>query len=77
MADKMRTTSEHTGEVRDHLADFDDFLRPIRNYFYWEPHCYDIPVCWSMRSVFDSLDGINTLSDDFQDLVPDIESWRV
>ena len=26
-----------------------------------------------MRSVFDSLDGINTLSDDFQDLVPDIE----
>ena len=32
-------------ELRDHIADFDDFFRPIRNYLYWEPHCYDIPVC--------------------------------
>ena len=30
-------------ELRDHIADFDDFFRPIRNYFYWEPHCFDIP----------------------------------
>ena len=34
-----------TNEIRDHIADFDDFFRPIRNYFYWEPHCFDIPVC--------------------------------
>jgi putative drug exporter of the RND superfamily len=26
-----------TSELRDHIADFDDFWRPIRNYFYWEP----------------------------------------
>ena len=26
-------------ELRDNMADFDDFFRPIRNYFYWEPHC--------------------------------------
>ena len=32
-------------ELRDHIADFDDFFRPIRNYLYWEPHCYDIPLC--------------------------------
>ncbi len=32
-------------DLRDHIADFDDFFRPLRNYFYWEPHCYDIPVC--------------------------------
>ncbi|WP_019348040.1 MMPL family transporter, partial [Mycolicibacterium conceptionense] len=51
----------------------DDFFRPIRNYFYWEPHCYDIPVCWSMRSIFEALDGINTMSDDFQDLVPEMQ----
>ncbi len=44
-------------ELRDHISDFDDFFRPIRNYLYWEPHCYDIPMCQSMRSVFDSLDG--------------------
>ena len=73
MADKMKDTSANISEVRDHLADFDDFFRPLRNYFYWEPHCFDIPVCFALRSIFDSLDGISTLSDDFQELVPDIE----
>src|SRR5699024_6279743 len=24
-------------EMRDNIANFDDFFRPIRNYFYWEP----------------------------------------
>jgi putative drug exporter of the RND superfamily len=73
MADKMKTTSNDMGDTRDHLADFDDFFRPLRNYFYWEPHCFDIPVCWSMRSIFESIDGISTLSDDFEDLVPDMQ----
>ncbi|MCV7355405.1 MMPL/RND family transporter [Mycolicibacterium fluoranthenivorans] len=72
MADKMGTTSTDINDVRDHLADFDDFFRPIRNYLYWEPHCYDIPMCWSVRSIFDALDGINKMSDDFQDIVPDL-----
>ena len=53
-------------ELRDNIANFDDFFRPIRNYLYWEPHCYDIPVCWSIRSVFDTLDGIDTMTDDIQ-----------
>jgi RND superfamily putative drug exporter len=57
-----------TNSVRDHLADFDDVFRPLRNYFYWEPHCYDIPMCASLRSLFDSLDGIEKLSDDLQGL---------
>jgi putative drug exporter of the RND superfamily len=52
-------------EVRDNLANFDDFFRPLRNYFYWEPHCYDIPSCAALRSVFDSLDGISQLADQF------------
>ena len=73
MAEKFEKTSTDTQEIRNHLADFDDFFRPLRNFFYWEPHCYDIPVCWALRSIFDTLDGINTLSDDFQDLVPDIQ----
>ncbi|AQT81337.1 hypothetical protein B1R94_21915 [Mycolicibacterium litorale] len=72
MSDKMTVTSDDIATVRDHLADFDDQFRPIRNYFYWEPHCFDIPMCWSLRSVFDSLDGISTMSDDFQDIVPDL-----
>ena len=58
-----------TEEIRDHFADFEDVYRPIRSYFYWEKHCYDIPICWSLRSIFDSIDGIDELSDKLQDLV--------
>jgi putative drug exporter of the RND superfamily len=60
-----------TEELRDHIADFDDFWRPIRNYFYWEPHCFDIPICWSLRSIFDGLDGVDQINDKFQDLITD------
>lgn len=59
-----------THELRDKLANFDDFFRPIRSYFYWEKHCYDIPVCFSLRSVFDALDGVDTMTDDIQSLMP-------
>ena len=34
---------ETTEELRDNIANFDDQFRPLRNYFYWEPHCFDIP----------------------------------
>jgi RND superfamily putative drug exporter len=60
-------------EIRDHLADFDDFWRPIRNYFYWEPHCFDIPICWSLRSIFDAMDGVDKISEKFHDLVNDLD----
>jgi putative drug exporter of the RND superfamily len=61
------------GELRDHIADFDDFWRPIRNYLYWEKHCFDIPVCWSLRSIFDGLDGIDQLDEKLRDLTDDIK----
>ena len=73
MVGKTKDMSVDIQELRDHIADFDDFFRPLRNYFYWEPHCFDIPICWSIRSVFDTLDGIDTTSDDVQALVPDLE----
>jgi putative drug exporter of the RND superfamily len=73
MVAKTRNMTIDVAELRDHIADFDDFFRPLRNYFYWEPHCYDIPLCWSMRSVFDTLDGIDTMTDDIQTLLPDLE----
>ena len=50
-------------DLRNKIANFDDFLRPLRNYFYWEPHCYDIPACAAVRSVFDALDGLDALTD--------------
>jgi RND superfamily putative drug exporter len=73
MVAKFKGTVVDINELRDHIADFDDFFRPLRNYLYWEPHCFDIPVCWSIRSVFDTLDGVDTLSDDTQNLMPDLE----
>jgi putative drug exporter of the RND superfamily len=66
-----------TDEVRDHLADFEDFWRPLRNYFYWEKHCYDIPICWSIRSIFDSIDGVDEISDQLHNLVKDLDQLDV
>ncbi len=60
-------------ELRNHIADFDDFFRPIRSYFYWEKHCFDIPVCWSLRSVFDTLDGVDLMTEDINNLLPLME----
>ena len=58
-----------TNDLRDDLANFEDFFRPIKNYLYWEPHCYDIPVCFSIRSLFDALDGVDALNDKLHDIV--------
>ncbi len=76
MVGKTNDMAVDIAELRDHIADFDDFFRPIRNYLYWEPHCYDIPICWSMRSTFDALDGVDTMTDQFQSLLPDLQSTR-
>jgi putative drug exporter of the RND superfamily len=73
MVTKMKDMTVDVAELRDHIADFDDFFRPIRNYFYWEPHCFNIPICWAFRSVFDTLDGIDVMTDDIQQLMPDME----
>jgi RND superfamily putative drug exporter len=60
-------------DLRDKLANFDDFFRPLRNYFYWEPHCFDIPSCAALRSVFDALDGISALSDQFGNITASLD----
>jgi RND superfamily putative drug exporter len=73
MVEKMKGTVVDINALRDNIANFDDFFRPLRNYLYWEPHCFDIPICWSIRSVFDTLDGVDATSDDIQYLMPDLE----
>ena len=65
--------SNITDTIRDHLADLADFLRPVRSYFYWEKHCYDIPVCWAIRSIFDTFDGVDQLSEKLGDLVQEMD----
>jgi RND superfamily putative drug exporter len=61
-----------TGQMRDEIANFDDFFRPIRSYFYWDKHCYDIPACWSLRSILDALDGLDQLVEKLGGLAGDI-----
>lgn len=61
-------------DLRDHIANFDDFWRPIRNYFYWEPHCINIPICWALRTIFESLDGVDQLSSKMQELLPILDT---
>ncbi|KIU15625.1 RND family transporter [Mycolicibacterium llatzerense] len=71
-AQAFQQTVATAKDLRDKIANFDDFFRPLRNYFYWEPHCYDIPVCAALRSVFDSLDGIDDLTDQLGDVAGSI-----
>ena len=42
-AAKSQALLETTKELRDNIANFDDQFRPLRNYFYWEPHCFTSP----------------------------------
>jgi putative drug exporter of the RND superfamily len=74
--DSIGKTKEMTAtvdELRDHIADFEDFWRPIRSYFYWEKHCYDIPICWSLRQIFDLIDGVDEVSDKLGEVVADLD----
>ena len=61
-------------DLRDKIANFDDFFRPIRSYFYWEKHCYDIPACFALRSVYDALDGIDQLAEQFEELTSSLDT---
>ncbi|NMK70907.1 MMPL family RND transporter, partial [Staphylococcus capitis] len=71
LADEMHNTvvtmedmQQVTQDMNEKVSNLDDFMRPLRNYFYWEPHCFDIPVCQSFRSLFDMLDSIDKLAAD-------------
>jgi RND superfamily putative drug exporter len=69
----FRETSAQIKELRDKIANVDDFFRPIKNYFYWEPHCFDIPVCATFRSLFDALDGVDSLTDQFAQVTESLD----
>ncbi|WP_431240884.1 RND family transporter [Mycolicibacterium aichiense] len=66
-------TVEVAQDLRNKIANFDDFFRPLRNYFYWEPHCFDIPICAALRSVFDALDGIDALTDQLANVTASLD----
>ncbi|WP_167386420.1 RND family transporter [Mycobacterium marseillense] len=51
-------------EMNEEVSNLDDFFRPIKSYFYWEKHCFDIPICWAFRSLWDTIDHIDHLAED-------------
>jgi putative drug exporter of the RND superfamily len=62
-----------TEEMNSEISNLDDFFRPIKSYFYWEKHCFDVPLCWALRSVFDTLDNIDKLAADVKDAQNSLE----
>ena len=67
--DVMKATLD---QMRDRVADFDDAVRPIRNYFYWEPNCLNITVCEGIKAAFDATDGVSKFSDNMASLQTDM-----
>ena len=77
LAGKTHDVQAITSELRDDISNFEDFIRPVRSYFYWEKHCYDIPICWALSSIFTSFDGIDAIDDKLAELVVDIDKIDV
>ncbi len=63
-----------TDAMNQEISNVDDFFRPIKSYFYWERHCFDIPICWAFRSLFDGLDNIDHLAADINDAKTSLEA---
>jgi RND superfamily putative drug exporter len=81
MSDELHSTvltlenlQQVTDDINADISNLDDFFRPLKNYFYWEPHCFDIPLCWSFRSLFDGLDGIDALDAQIANAVTDLQA---
>ncbi|MGO9551078.1 MMPL/RND family transporter [Mycobacterium sp.] len=70
---KFHETLALISDIRDKLANFDDFFRPLHSYFYWEKHCYDIPVCFALRNTFEALDSIDQVTEKFEDLTASLD----
>jgi putative drug exporter of the RND superfamily len=63
-------------ELEGLISAFEDFYRPIRSYFYWERHCADIPICFSLRSLFDLIDGVDEANIKVHELLPDLNTME-
>lgn len=70
-------TAAITYEVRDEIAEFDDTFRPLRSYFYSDPHCYNIPYCRGIRAMYNASDGVDQISEKLALLEKDLDSADV
>jgi RND superfamily putative drug exporter len=61
-------------DLNEEISNLDDFFRPIKSYFFWEKHCFDIPICWTFRSVFAGIDNIDKLAEDINNAKISLEA---
>lgn len=80
LADEMHSTvltmeemQALTEQMDEEISNLDDFMRPIRSYFFWEPHCYDVPVCWAFRSLWEMMDSVDKLAENIKNAVSSLE----
>ncbi|WP_099038932.1 RND family transporter [Mycobacterium neglectum] len=73
MVEVTHELQDVTEDLRDSISNFDDFFRPIRNYFHWEPHCFNIPLCWAFRQIFVALDGVDQVTVKMDALVKNLD----
>jgi RND superfamily putative drug exporter len=79
MTEMSATTQSMTGKTNEMAVDmpscgphgrFRRFHPPLRNYFYWEPHCYDIPIMLVYAVGVRHPDGVDTATTRFEDGCP-------
>ncbi|MBS9533603.1 RND family transporter [Mycobacterium sp. M1] len=69
----MEDMQSVTDQMNEEISNLDDFLMPLRSYFYWEPHCFDIPICWAFRSTWDMMDNVDKLAESIKNAVGSLE----
>ncbi len=77
MVETTHELQDVTEDLRDSISNFDDFFRPIRNYFHWEPHCANIPICWALRNIFVSFDGVDQITVKMEGLVKNLDQLDI
>ncbi|MBS9535256.1 RND family transporter [Mycobacterium sp. M1] len=61
-------------QMRQHMSEFDQSSKPLRDTLDSQQDCRADPTCWSMRSAYAALDGANLLSDKLNELAPDMSN---
>jgi putative drug exporter of the RND superfamily len=70
----LENLQDVTDEVNEDISNLDDTMRPLKAYFYWEPHCDDIPMCLAFKSLFDGLDGLDALDEQIHNATTDFQA---
>ncbi|UQX09669.1 MMPL/RND family transporter [Candidatus Mycobacterium methanotrophicum] len=74
MVGVTKETEAIAAEVRQNIDNVNTTLRPLRGYFDADPNCDNVQICSAIKSVYQSMGGVDKLSDKLSDLVKDLDS---